>query len=164
MENFVTETYQVAGSRKVSRFSTVSLTSTLTVDAENVSVITRLSNNKTESASFAKKDIVDVSFEKRNVYRFSDVVRFVVFPLVFLLGIVAALAGMPGQAPYGLIGSSLIGILISYVILSQCRHMIIHLNNGRAVNVPITANADVIPFLEKLNYPEEKMQALGLHK
>lgn len=138
--------YDLEGIRRKGRFTFAHIHSKITVHKEIIEIITNIDGANFKQYKFEKSDIVKIKFNRHPVKigkGIADVLRIIVFIICL-------------PTTYG---CSLAGVLF-FINMMCCRHMILTLINGKKVSIPICQDADSIPFLRELGYPEYNIQKL----
>lgn len=112
------------------------------VKGEQVHVSVRLKRRKVQEYQFAKNQITNVSFGRKFVWYMFDIVLLVMLILLSVMGIAVSV-------PEILSGTAAIA-LISYGFCARCQHLIITLNTGAEVCIPVSDADSANDFLQAL--------------
>jgi Predicted amidophosphoribosyltransferases len=138
--------YDLEGVRRKGRFTFAHIYSKITVQNEIIEIVTNIDGADSKQYRFQKSDIEKIKFNR--------------YPVKIGKGIIDALRIMLFifMVPFTY-GCSLAGVLF-FINMMCCRNIILTLVNGKRVYIPICQDADSIPFLRELGYPEYNIKKL----
>lgn len=117
----------------------IDIPSTINVQREHIQVTT-----KGGTTEFNKDNINKIDFKTRPLWRLGDIVAIILFIIL---------------TPFLMFGVPLYCI-IGLVYFACSRNLVLVLNSGKKVVIPIRQDSDAIPFLQELGYQNKTIQVL----
>ncbi len=137
--------YDLEGMRRKGRFTFAHIYSRISIKNEWIEIVTNVDDDL-KQYRFRKSDVAQIKFHRRPIkigHGIADTLR-IILSIIML--------------PFTY-GFSVFAILF-FVNIMCCRHMGLVLVNGGKINIAIRQDADAIPFLRELGYPEYDIQKL----
>lgn len=138
--------FDLEGVRRKGRFTFAHIYSKIVIKDEDIEIAINMDDTDLKRYRFRISDVTQIEFHRRPIKigkGIADALRIIVSIIML---------------PFTY-GFSVFAILF-FINIMCCRHMILTLTSGQKISVAIRQDAEAIPFLRELGYPEYDIQKL----